>query len=377
MTNKIGEVSFLKGLAIICVILVHSPQKISNINYFIEQVMRLGRWGCQLFYVLSGYLLYLGYRNKKDWRNYYKKRIVSIYPQWIIAILIYSVYFYIASVNKWGLFYEFRINLKSILINVFMLNGLDPYSFNYVVPGGWYVGTQWLLYLLFPVLMYIFSIFGQKKLSINIGIITILTVGVLWAQIIIRLVTKNPDITKLGSYVHYSILNQLPCFLIGIYLGMVYIQKGFAEYSYRVTFCRFVTLYFVATLIFYIGKLIPCAYVFVPTVYGVSFYYLIILVFLKFDSIKNYRCIKICQEFGDYSYEVYFVNFIFTMMIPWALVTKFKWINGTFWYLVLLIPMIVMTFFSGKAYYLVLKPIKNALRTQCRDIMGPGPGNKE
>lgn len=369
MTNKLGEVSFLKGLAIICVILVHSPQKIPNINYFIEQLMRLGRWGCQLFYVLSGYLLYLGYRNNNDWRTYYKKRIVSLYPQWIIAILIYSAYFYISSVNRWGLFYEFRMDPKSILINIFMLNGLDPYSFNYVVPGGWYVGTQWLLYLLFPVLIYIFAIFGQsggaKKLSINRGIITILTVGVLWTQISIRMVTKNPDITKLGSFVHYSILNQLPCFLIGIYLGMVYTQKGFDEYSDRVILCRFVILYFVATFVFYIGKLIPCAYVFVPTAYGISFYYLIILVFLKFDTIKNYRCIKICQKFGDYSYEVYYVNFIFTMMIPCALVTKFKWINGTFWYLVLLIPMIVMTFLGGKAYFLVLNPIKNVLRTQC------------
>ena len=131
--GNLQYITFLKGLAILGVILVHAPQLIKEINPLIREFLHAGAFGCQLFFVL-------------------KKRYLSIAPIYILFILFYQIIsYYIATFNVEP-FYKISHNPLSILANIFLLNGLDYQAFNNIVPGGWFIGTIFLFYLLFPLI---------------------------------------------------------------------------------------------------------------------------------------------------------------------------------------------------------------------------------
>lgn len=54
--GNLQYITFLKGLAILGVILVHAPQLIKEINPLIREFLHAGAFGCQLFFVISGFL---------------------------------------------------------------------------------------------------------------------------------------------------------------------------------------------------------------------------------------------------------------------------------------------------------------------------------
>lgn len=51
--------------------------------------------------------------------------------------------------------YKSSTDILGIIINVFCLNGLIPQYNNNIVPGGWYIGTLVILYLMFPITYFI------------------------------------------------------------------------------------------------------------------------------------------------------------------------------------------------------------------------------
>ena len=53
--GNLQYITFLKGLAILGVILVHAPQLIKEINPLIREFLHAGAFGCQLFFVISGF----------------------------------------------------------------------------------------------------------------------------------------------------------------------------------------------------------------------------------------------------------------------------------------------------------------------------------
>lgn len=58
------DVDFLKGIAIILVMVCHASQPISAYNATIKMILSFGQLGCQIFFFLSGFLMYKKYINK-------------------------------------------------------------------------------------------------------------------------------------------------------------------------------------------------------------------------------------------------------------------------------------------------------------------------
>lgn len=162
--GNLQYITFLKGLAILGVILVHAPQLIKEINPLIREFLHAGAFGCQLFFVISGFLAVKSWerllakyensteKNRTTYKTFLKKRYLSIAPIYILFILFYQIIsYYIATFNVEP-FYKISHNPLSILANIFLLNGLDYQAFNNIVPGGWFIGTIFLFYLLFPLI---------------------------------------------------------------------------------------------------------------------------------------------------------------------------------------------------------------------------------
>ena len=97
--GNLQYITFLKGLAILGVILVHAPQLIKEINPLIREFLHAGAFGCQLFFVISGFLAVKSWerllakyensteKNRTTYKTFLKKRYLSIAP---IYLLLHS-----------------------------------------------------------------------------------------------------------------------------------------------------------------------------------------------------------------------------------------------------------------------------------------------
>lgn len=110
--GNLQYITFLKGLAILGVILVHAPQLIKEINPLIREFLHAGAFGCQLFFVISGFLAVKSWerllakyensteKNRTTYKTFLKKRYLSIAPIYILFILFYQIIsYYIATFN--------------------------------------------------------------------------------------------------------------------------------------------------------------------------------------------------------------------------------------------------------------------------------------
>lgn len=333
------------------VFLVHSSIYIQGLNLIVDQITRVGRWGCQAFFVASGFTLALSWKNKpQSYASFLKKRFTRIAFYWYLAIIFYQLYSWITASYGYASFTKINSDKWRVLASIFFLNGLLPDGYNSVVPGGWYIGTQWIFYLLFPLFMKIFEFLESRKVDVRI-----VPFGALMAsftiQICIALWNGNANLSGLYSYLQYSFINQMPCFLSGVALCFLFNKKDFLRGGHRIYGIKALGTFGMASFAFYFLRRVPLIFVFVPTGYAVSFCYLIL--YLETIDMKEekrfYRMKEVLICWGNISYEAYYTNTIFTMLVPFYITQTYPnlFVCGTLSYLVCLPTMMVATFISS------------------------------
>lgn len=118
-----------------------------------------------LFFVISGFLLFYTFNNELSTFDYAKKRFLRLAPNlWLLVLIMIVLTFFIPAINS-----HFNDNL----LRIFLLHcvGFEPIS------GGTYMNITWYISALFWVSLfyfYISKIFDKKFLNIIIGIIVML-----------------------------------------------------------------------------------------------------------------------------------------------------------------------------------------------------------
>lgn len=375
MEKKLESIDILKGIAIMMVIIVHSCQMIPGINKYIIYIASYGQMGCQLFFLISGFAICLSWFNMKKeeqdkWNHFYKKRFISIAPGYYVMILVYfvlGILFHTLEVNP-----NFIPNRDwaSIVINFLFLHGVVPFCNNNVVPGGWFVGTIMLMYLIFPIIISdINHVYNIKKNTINYWPIMFLLISVI-VQSFIAFIKGTNSLSGNNLFLYLSILNQLPCFLVGITLYYNYKNGELERYSRNFSFIIFVILSILAITLFFSG--IPMIFSLVPFVSTLSFYWLFIIVNYHIDfSGKNpiLRFIgNILKHFGIYSYQAFLVHILFAWYMPNGIVfiitkkigTNY---NGTFLFFILLFFIYVFTYVLARILNNITKAMQMKLKT--------------
>lgn len=108
-----------------------------------------GTLGVNLFFLLSGAGLWLGYAKNCDLKAYYKRRWLKIFPMFYLCLLPF--YFLNAVLVKKDFFYggsPWKMLLSLIGMDGYLRGAMN----NYYVTGEWFLGVIILLYLLFPLL---------------------------------------------------------------------------------------------------------------------------------------------------------------------------------------------------------------------------------
>lgn len=351
--RQFESIQIIKGLAILMVLLVHSSIFFHGLNPVIYQMTRVGRWGCQAFFVFSGFTLTLSWKSKKkpQYLPFLKRRIKRIVPYWYFAIIFYQVYAQTIGLLGGELFTKIETSPGSIFAALLLLNGLIPSCFNSVVPGGWYIGTQWILYLAFPLFIRIFDFCKGKKISVKIVPLSSLLMS-FTIQGGIAIWHGDGSLSGLYSYLQYSFINQMPCFLCGMALYYLVLEKQYCKNTavyYGV--CTIIS-FCIASFSFYFMRNIPLIFVFVPTGYAISFCYMFLWseqVLTKIaQNNKAKHILNFLANWGGLSYEAYYTNTIFTMIIPFYILST-KEDTNIVGFIIALLIMGVTTFLSACA----------------------------
>lgn len=356
-------ITALKGIAILGVILVHAPLLIEGISPYIMQICKPGQLGCQLFFIISGYLMIHSWEklsslslsfSQKYW-FFIRKRYFSLAPIYIISIIFYQILSYISTdCLHVDFFYRIVHNPLSIILNIFLLNGLDVLYFNRIVPGGWYIGVIMLFYIMLPFIYELYHhLIGKLKNSIYFipVFFTLLSFAI---QAIVALSYRTWDYSDRGTFLNYSIINQLPCMMVGI--SIAFKEKRSGLYARR-NVMKLIITSFIALLYYYLFRNYGLAQIFQPIIVSIPFCYLFIYMKTNFSSIPQLIA-NFLTHWGELSFAAYFTNFLGTMMFAWIITLLFSIDRPNLLFLILIIPMYIITYYLAKPLNKFIKVLR-------------------
>lgn len=268
--KKIESVAYYKGIAMVMVIIVHLSFAFDGLSLYISAPCLFGQMGCQIFFVLSAFCLCLSYeKSNHHTLQFYKKRFFSIAPGWWATILINLLFAKLSILICGSNIFWTAVNMKSVLINVFFLNGLaNNYTNNLCVRGGWYIGTTIVLYFLFPLLFYVYKKYRESNICLiqSLVLLQLFNAGIIYilAQVGGKWVIEN------NNFMYFSFITQLPCFCMGILCYHYITQNNFKISTKKKTFIwsAFISI---TLCVFLFYSNLKYSFIFVPTLMGVGF----------------------------------------------------------------------------------------------------------
>ena len=251
----------LMGGSIILILLYHAfcwipPEKE---NYF--KVFKYGYIGVDIFLYLSGFGLCYSY-TKQSILNFYIRRIIRIFPLYIISGTILSSIFIILGehISAW----DFFCNISTL---------------SYYHVGGtywnWYIPAIVLLYFLFPLFIILYKKYGT----------------------VLYVITNMAVIISIGCFSipwqYECLITRIPIFALGI-LSFLYRSD---KYTLNILFFLTFTLF-----------VITCSYNLSVFYQTATFCPLLLILTFHFNNVIKYP--KLCDFFGRHTFEFFLGNSI-------------------------------------------------------------------
>ena len=169
---RLFYLDLVRAIAAILIVITHfnNPYMIGHPVFAYEPFgVYIGGLGVSLFLIISGAALMYTYGEpeKLNYRHFYFKRFIGIYPMFWIAFIIANAYLFLrngghvfTNASKWTL--------------IFSILGVDGLVANTSLPtfytlGEWFLGFILIFYAVFPLLRY-----GVKEHPIVTGVISII-----------------------------------------------------------------------------------------------------------------------------------------------------------------------------------------------------------
>lgn len=168
---------------------------VSPDSFFVRRLMLFGQGGVDLFFFLSGFGLYFSSLKRNSPLRFYKRRLLRIYPPFILILLISLL---VKPVFRWDAFLWGATTLP------YWFPPIRRYTF------GWFVSVILFLYAIFPAYIVLFH--RCKRWCTGLSIVMALGGVAVYAHYFLHLHS--------GAYNQYILcLARLPIFFLGIYAG--------------------------------------------------------------------------------------------------------------------------------------------------------------
>lgn len=254
----------------------------------------IGSVAVNFFFVISGYLIFQSWQKAASFGDYMYKRILRIYPGFIIAGLLCLFIFaplgtsdYYQPLGYWSTFFS-EVDFAVVLRHILTLQQLElPDTFEYVpldhvINGSlWTIRYEFLCYLLIPLLQ-ICGIYRHKYLLLAT---LILSMAVLYLQDHHQIMLYNWQTAPFIGKPDY-----FPRFL-------TYFLAGMCVYQYRDSIPRSRWIFIVSLLCIYVGFFVVKGVNLVLPIFGT--YVLFYLAFTSSSRLKDFG------KHGDFSYGLY------------------------------------------------------------------------
>lgn len=313
----------LRGLAIFGVVTVHSMQQTDSIvlfnkSDFFSSIMSLGKYGVELFFFLSGWLLVsiYGLNGISVGKAYWVRRASRIYPLWIIFLFISylrlkfnsssDVTSPLVASNGQSQFLHSQtgIVLLSLTFTLFVSASL----WNSVIPGGWSIQAEIAHYILFPLIRNR-SINSMLNIFASINFMTAL---LFLARNRIEDLVPNSFLRIIDAWIRLSLYSTISFFLFGI-LGFT-VFNLFKESGIKNLKFSYYNISHNTFIIFCVSVLV------IPNPFGGQIEavgYLFLMILISFGILRNKKLSAFFQFLGKHAYFIYFMHFIALASVNW------------------------------------------------------------
>lgn len=248
------------------------------------------------------------------------------------------------------------INLSCILNHIFLINGLNPVHNNCLLLGSWYIGTTFVLYLIFP-LIFIWTerIDIRKKRQLW----WLISVFVILSQVVISSSLVLDQKLLINSFYYYSVLNQVPCFYLGILLYFQVREKEeLGKYTGITCVVKMFIWFLIFVFFFWLRDSLWLSASIVCVACGRAFYWLWIMYYNYEEKwkLKNKSMVWIMKSlsaYGEVSYYAFLIHWLYARNFT-KYIQKFFVCDSNITYLVILFVVWILTYWTAVCFSKVM-----------------------
>lgn len=297
---KYKYIDSLRGWAILGVLTVHTAVFYGHdLSPVIKILVNSGKYGVQLFFLVSAYTLFISMSVRKVERNkltnFFIRRFFRIAPVFYCALIGYLL------LDNWFVDLargnQTTHSVSSVLATIFFVNSFNPYWINSVIGVNWSVAIEMIFYILVPSLF--ITINTLKKSVVAYIVVLILAVLLSWQMALFPLI-KDTEVWN--WFIYFCLPVQLPVFVLGIIWYFAAQNAGFIHINnkgYSLLFYGLFLLFFLLACFVRIPFILP------HLIISISFLFLCIGVYLfPLKLLVN----DITAFIGKISFSIYLVH---------------------------------------------------------------------
>lgn len=333
------QLTFTRFIAAYLIVIFHFGKEVfpffrEEINFIFKQA----NIGVSYFFILSGFVMIIAYRNKKviSTKKYLVNRMARIVPVYYLSMILFFI----------GMMLGYtKLNLTSFFMQIFMIQSWFP---GYVIATNvptWSIVVEIFFYVLFPILFNRFYRNNLRKTSIIISLIW------LFSQILHHiLVFLYGNHEVLRELVYYFPIFHLNEFLIGNLFSLLFLQYGTKKQN-NYDFLLMLLIFLIILFLRY-----PFNFDFHNGLLAIFFAPLILLLAMNKGFISKLFSSKYFVFMGDISYSMYILQlpiYIFARQLPIE--------NKTVLFFLYSLLLIILSIFS---YLYIEKPMRETIKNK-------------
>lgn len=167
MKQNLPILTGLRFLAAFYVFIFHINlrQSFDFLNESLLSIISQGAVGVNIFFVLSGFILFYTYYDKPvNFSEFILKRLAKIYPVYLAGFIICFLLVKIMHIKVTNFF-------EILIMNLLMFQSYLPkFAQEWYGSGSWSISTEFFFYLCFPVFLHFILKFSKKKLMLFLAL---------------------------------------------------------------------------------------------------------------------------------------------------------------------------------------------------------------